>query len=135
LRDLGCVLEDAPLLLPTKEQGGAYSFRANTSTEAYSEKDSTHILECIRTRGSKKYRDVAAQVIELMMATGLRIQEAVYLRTNNIDLEMRRVRLEKNINRTKGGKPRTTEFDDEFLDFMARLKAIGEQNFLDRGCI
>ncbi len=135
LRHLGLVPEDAPLLLPTKEQGGVYSFRANTSTEAYSEEEGTRILECVRTQGSKKYRDVAAQVIELMMATGLRIQEAVYLRAESIDLDTRRVNLEKNVNRTKGGKPRVAEFDDELLDFMARLKAIGEQNVLDRGCI
>jgi integrase len=135
LRHLGRVPKDAPLLLPTKEQGGIYSFRANTSTEAYSEEESTQILECIRTQGSKKYREVIAQIIELMIATGLRIQEAVYLRANNIDLEMRQVRLEKNLNRTKGGKPRTAEFDDEFVDFMAKLKAIGEQNVDDYSCI
>jgi integrase len=135
LRHLGQVPKDAPPLLPTKEQGGAYSFRANTSTEAYSEEDSTRILEYVRARGSKKYRDVAAQVIELMIATGLRIQEAVYLRANNVDLELRRVRLEKNVNRTKGGKPRTTEFDDEVVDFMAVLKAVGEQNLGDYGCV
>jgi integrase len=135
LRHLGYVPEDAPLLLPTKVQGGAYSFRANTSTEGYSEEDGLRILEYVKTQGSKKYRDVAAQVIELMMATGLRIQEAAYLRVNNIDLELRQVRLEKNVSRTKGGKPRTAEFDDEFLDFMVQLKVISEQNVLDRGCI
>jgi len=135
LRYLGRVPEDAPLLLPTKEQGGTYSFRANTSTEAYCEEESTRILECVRSRGSKKYRKVAAQAIELMIATGLRIQEAVYLRAENIDLDARRVNLEKNVNRTKGGKPRTAEFDDEFVDFMVSLKAIGEQNLDDHGCI
>jgi hypothetical protein len=135
LRHLGRVPEDAPLLLPTKEQGGTYSFRANTSTEAYSEEESACILECIRTRGSKKYREVAAQIIGVMMVTGLRIQEAIYLRASNIDLEMRQVRLKKNVNRTKGGKPRTAKFDDEFLDFMAKLKAIGEQSLNDSGCI
>lgn len=135
LRHLDRVPTDAPLLLPTKEQGGTYSFRANTSTEAYSEAESIRILTCIKTQGSKKYRDVAAQVVELMMATGLRIQEAVYLRSDNIDFDMRQVRLDKNVNRTKGGKPRTAGFDDEFVDFMTELKVIGEENALDRGCI
>lgn len=63
-----------------------------------------------------------------MCITGLRIQEAAYLRESNIDLEAHRVCLEKNVNRTKGGKPRITEaFDKESLAYMREMKEMGQQ--------
>jgi len=136
LRHLGRVPDDAPSLLPTKEQGGTWSFRANTSTQAYSEAQALEILTEIRTRGSQKYRAVAAQVVELMLATGLRIQEAVYLRAEWIDLAARQVHLVKNTSRTKGGKPRSTApFEEVFDDLMAELKRQGDANHDDYGCV
>ncbi len=136
LRYLGQVRDHAPLLLPTSEQGGDWSFRANTSTLAYSETEALAILAQIREHGSDKYKAVAAQVIELMLATGLRIQEAVYLRAEWINLSMRQVRLVKNTSRTKGGKPRlTAPYDDVFDDCMAELKAQGAGRPGDYGCL
>lgn len=136
LRHLGRVPADAPALLPTQEQGGQWSFRANTSTLAYSEAEALAILRAIRAKGAWKYRAVAAQVVELMLATGLRIQEAVYLRAEWIDLEARQVHLVKNTSRTKGGKPRTTApYDNAFDDFMAELKAQGAARSDDNGCV
>ncbi len=134
LRYLGRVPDDAPALLPTKAQGGTWSFRANTSTQAYSEVQALAILTEIRTRGSQKYRVAAAQVIELMLATGLRIQEAVYLRAEWIDQDGRQVHLVKNTSRTKGGKPRSTApFDDVFDDLLTELKGQGDANRGDFG--
>ncbi len=136
LRHLGRVPDDAPALLPTKEQGGTWSFRANTSTQAYSEAQALEILTEIRTRGSQKYRAVAAQVVELMLGTGLRIQEAVYLRAETIDLVGRQVHLVKNTSRTKGGKPRTpSPYDLAFDDFMTELREQGAANVEDYGCM
>lgn len=108
LRRLGRVPAGAPPLLPTKEQGGEWSFRANTSTLTYTEDDALAILRQVQAKGSDKYKDVAAQVVELMLATGLRIAEAAYLRAEWIDLDRRQVCLVKNTSRTKGGKPRVT---------------------------
>ncbi len=94
------------------------------------------ILESISAKGSAKYRDVAAQVVELMLATGLRIQVAVYLRAGGIDLERRQIVLLKNTSRTKGGRPRVTEpFDPVFQELLAELKAQGERNAADFGCV
>jgi site-specific recombinase XerD len=135
LRHLGQVPADPPALLPTSAEGGQWSFRANTSTVAYTETEALAILRQIRTRGSESYRSVAAQVVELVLATGLRTQEAAYLRAEWIDLEARQVRLVKNTSRTKGGKPRVTAPYDAILDdFMAELKAQGEANNVDDGC-
>lgn len=136
LRQLGRRAADAPPFLPTKEQGGAWSFRADTSTQAYSPAEALALLEMMRSHGSRKYRDVAGQVVTLMMVTGLRIQEAAYLRADGIDLERRQIVLVKNTSRTKGGRPRVTEpFDPAFQDFLAELKAQGERNPADYGCV
>jgi integrase len=134
LRRVGQVPADTPPLLPTREQGGEWSFRANTSTLAYTEDEALAILGQIRANGSDKYKGVAAQVVELMLATGLRIQEAAYLRAEWIELDSRQVRLVKNVSRTKGGKPRVTSpYDEVFDELMAELKAQGEANA--DGCV
>lgn len=134
LRRLGQVPAGAPPLLPTKEQGGEWSFRANTSTLTYTEDDALAILRQVQAKGSDKYKDVAAQVVELMLATGLRIAEAAYLRAEWIDLDRRQVCLVKNTSRTKGGKPRVTApYDAAFNELIAELKAQGEANA--DGCI
>ncbi len=136
LRYLELVHDHAAPLLPNAEQGGDWSFRANTSTLAYSETEALAILDQIRDKGSDKFKAVAAQVVELMLATGLRIQEAAYLRAEWIDLAGRQVRLVKNTSRTKGGKPRlTAPHDAAFDDFMAGLKAQGAGRPDDQGCL
>jgi len=132
LRYLGQIADDAPPLLPI----GEWSFRANTSTLAYTEAETLAVLNQIREHGSDKYKDVAAQVVELMLATGLRIREAAYLRAEWIDLAARQVRLVKNTSRTKGGKPRlTAPYHPAFDDFMAGLKAQGAGRPDDHGCV
>ena len=136
LRHLGRVPADAPPLLPTQAEGGDWSFRADTSTAAYAPAEALAILSTIRNSGSPKHREVAAQVVELMLATGLRIREAAYPRANGIDLERRQIVLIGNTSHTKGGRPRVTApFDQVFLDFLAELKATGEANGADYGCV
>lgn len=128
LRYLKRVPADAPRLMPSSQQAGQRRFRAATSTEAYTAEAARAILAQVRSAGSRKHREVAAQVLELIMATGLRISEAVYLQAGNIDLETRRIELWGNPNRTKGGRPRVTEpFDVEYAEFMGGLKTQGEQ--------
>ncbi len=129
MRHLKLKPADAPPLLPTMKQGGKRGFRAATSTEAYSEEQAESILEFIKKYGSKKYGPVAWLIVELMIIVGLRISEAVYLRAENIDETERVVWLEKNRNRSKGGRPRETlEYDKAGAAFMSALKRRGEQN-------
>ncbi len=104
---------DEPPLLPTKAQGGQAGFRSNRSTEAYTPDQLIAIVAEIEQRGSRLYGPTAVQIVRLMAVTGLRIQEAVYLRTAYIDLNSRRVTLERNRSRTKGGRRRVTEPFDE----------------------
>ncbi len=129
MRHLKLKPADAPRLLPTMKQGGKRGFRAATSTEAYSEEQAESILDFIKKYGSKKYGPVAALIVELMIIVGLRISEAVYLRAENIDEPERIIWLEKNKNRSKGGRPRETlEYDKAGAAFMSALKRRGEQN-------
>ena len=131
----------APPLLPTVAQGGPPGFRSNRSTRAYSNGQLTAILTEIETHGSRLYAPVAVQVIRLMVTTGLRIQEAAYLKAENIDLASRRLTLVRNRNRSKGGRPRTTEpFDEVASDYMAGLRRQGENRetghlFVDRASL
>lgn len=129
MRHLGRRPKDAPWLLPTREQGGVQSFHANTSTLAYTQEEAEAILDFIKTKGSRKYGSTAALVVELMLATGLRISEACFLRADNIDLSRRVVCLDTNNNHSKGGKKRTTlPYNEKFDSLIAKLKSIGEQN-------
>lgn len=129
MRKLKIKSDDAPPLLPTMKQGGKRGFRAATSTEAYSPQQAERILEFIKEYGTKKYGPVTALIVELMIAVGLRISEAVYLRAENIDESERVVWLEKNRNRSKGGRPRETlQYDESDAAFMFALKQQGKQN-------
>lgn len=129
MRHLGRRPKDAPWLLPTREQGGTQSFHANNSTLAYTAEEAESILRFIKTKGSRKHGPAASQVVELMLATGIRISEACYLRADNIDLPLRVICLDRNNNHSKGGKKRVTlPFDEEHVSFMTELKSIGEQS-------
>jgi len=59
-----------------------------------------------------------------MWASGLRITEAVYLRAQDINLEngVISLNIEGNVNRTKGGKPRTFPYSSWAQEFMVTIK-------------
>ena len=128
MRHLKLKPAEAPPLLPTMKQGGKRGFRATTSTQTHSEEQAECILEFIKKYGTKKYGQVTALIVELILIVGLRIAEAVYLRAENIDETERIVWLEKNRNRSKGGRPRETlEYGEAGAAFMSALKRRGEQ--------
>jgi len=125
---------DAPEWLPPLERGGKRGFHASTSTEAYTPEESKSILEFITEHGSRKYAAVVVLVIRLMIASGLRISEALYLKGGDIDIETRRISLNHdgahpNRNHAKGGRSRVTmEFGEEDLPLMRELCERARQN-------
>lgn len=126
LRQLNRLPADGPYLLPTVAQGGQPGFRSNRSTQAYTDEQLVAILNEIEAHGARLYAPVALQVICLMITTGLRIREVAYLRADNIDLASRRITLDGNRNRSKGGRPRTTEpFDESAHKFIMGLQQQG----------
>jgi integrase len=63
-------------------------------------------------------------LLTLMWKVGLRVTEAAYLRSQDIDLVNGMIRLNQkgNPNRTKGGRPRSVSYRPEYHQFMAALK-------------
>jgi integrase len=62
-----------------------------------------------------------------MWLTGLRVSEAAYLRAQDIDLESGIITLTVNVNHTKGGRPRDVKVQESGREFLATLRAVGEQ--------
>jgi len=102
---------------------------------AYSPEQAEKIIDWINN-----IDPISARVLQVMRKTGLRIREAVYLRTQDIDANSCLVTLEGNVNHTKGGRPRQVHIPPEEKDFLAEMKALGEENptghiFHDRGSL
>jgi integrase len=118
-RKTGSFPLDAPLLLPYKDQGGLGGFHSKPKPIPYTEEQAQAIIAQITPKDP-----IVARLLTLMWAGGLRITEAAYLRAQDIDLENGAISLnqEENINRTKGGKPRTFSYTLQAQEFMTTLK-------------
>ncbi|HSF82874.1 MAG TPA: tyrosine-type recombinase/integrase [Anaerolineales bacterium] len=118
-RQAGIFPTDAPALLPYKAQGGPGGFHSKPKPIAYTEEQAQAIITHIAPQNP-----IVARLLTLMWASGLRVTEAVYLRAQDINLESGMVSLnqEGNVNRTKGGKPRTFPYSPWAQEFMAALK-------------
>jgi len=105
-------------LLPYKDQGGPGGFHSKPKPIPYTEDEAQAIISQITPQDP-----VVARLLRLMWASGLRISEAVYLRSQDIDLVNGTISLnqEGNINRTKGGKPRIFSYSPLSQEFMAAL--------------
>ncbi|OGO60559.1 MAG: hypothetical protein A2032_01890 [Chloroflexi bacterium RBG_19FT_COMBO_49_13] len=110
---------DTPQLLPHKEEGGPGGFHSKPKPIPYTEEQAKAIITLIAPQDP-----IVARLLTLMRAGGLRITEAVYLRIQDIDLVHGTISLnqEGNVNRTKGGKPRTFSYIPQAQEFMTSLK-------------
>ena len=118
-RKAGIFPPDAPSLLPYKNQGGPGGFHSKPKPIPYTEEQARAIIAHIDPQDP-----IAARLLNLMWAGGLRISEAGYLRAQDIDLESGTISLneEGNVKRTKGGKPRTFNYSPQAQEFMTTLK-------------
>lgn len=118
-RKAGIIPKDVLMLLPYKDQGGPGGFHSQSRPCPYTPEQAQAIIDWV----SKKDQ-IIAKHLTLMWKVGLRIREATYLRAQEIDLENGKVNsnLEGNVNRTKGGWPRSVRYLPEHQDFMTRLK-------------
>jgi integrase len=117
-RQAGIFPADAPALLPYKEQGGPGGYHSKPKPVPYTQDEAQAIIANITPQDP-----IVARLLRLMWAAGLRIREATWLRVQDIDLEQGVISLnrEGNVNRTKGGKPRTFPYSPEAQDFMTDL--------------
>ncbi len=115
---------DAPPLLPTRKQGGPGGFHSVARPIPYTPQQAETII--LKVAESDKE---IARLLTLMWKAGLRVTEAVYLRTQDIDLENGVIVLNAtgNVNRTKGGRPRSVKFFPEDHDFFSVLKGSPAQ--------
>ncbi len=118
-RKTGIFPSDSPPLLPYKDQGGPGGFHSKPKPIPYTEEEAKAIIAHIAPQDP-----IIARLLMLMWASGLRISEAVYLRAQDINLESGMISLnqEGNVNRTKGGKPRTFPYAPWAHEFMTTLK-------------
>jgi integrase len=85
-------------------------------------------------RASARYKQTA-DVVKLQRIAGLRVDEAVHLRGDEIDVDGCKLHLVKD---TKGGRPRTVAVDPKHREYLAGLKRRAESRgdgrvFHDRG--
>ncbi|MFZ2098717.1 MAG: tyrosine-type recombinase/integrase [Anaerolineales bacterium] len=118
-RKAGIFLPDTPPLLPYKANSGPGGFHSKPKPIPYTEEQAKAIITLIAPQDP-----IIATLLTLMWAGGLRISEAVYLRAQDIDLVNGTISLnqERNVNRTKGGKPRTISYTPQAQEFMTTLK-------------
>jgi integrase len=118
-RETGIFPSDSLPLLPYKDQGGPGGFHSKPKPIAYTEEQAQAIITHIAPQNP-----IVARLLTLMWASGLRISEAVYLRAQDINLESGMISLnqEGNVNRTKGGKPRSFPYAPWAQEFIAALK-------------
>jgi integrase len=118
-RKTGSFPLDAPPLLPYKDQGGPGGFHSKPKPIPYTEEEAQAIITLIAPQDP-----IVARLLRLMWAGGLRVSEATYLRAQDIDLVNGRISLnqERNVNRTKGGKPRSFSYSPQAQEFMTVLK-------------
>jgi integrase len=118
-RKAGVFPVDGPNLLSTDIKG----FHSDCRTTAYSADQIRSLLGFIE----KKDPEVA-RLLATMWVTGLRITEAVYLRSDNIDLENNLLDLRDNSNRTKGGRPRKVVVELEYSSFLREIALLADAN-------
>jgi len=118
-RKAGIFPPEIPALLPYKDQGGPGGFHSIPKPIPYTEEEAQAIIAQITPQDP-----IVARLLTIMWAGGLRISEAVYLRSKDIDLVNGTVSLnqERNVNRTKGGKPRIFSYSPISQEFMTALK-------------
>ena len=118
-RKAGIFPPDALPLLPHKDESGPGGFHSKPKPIPYAEDEAQAIIAQITRQDP-----IIAMLLKLMWAGGLRITEATYLRVQDIDLVNGTISLNQvgNINRTKGGKPRTFSYTPQAQEFMTTLK-------------
>lgn len=121
-RKAGIFPADCPPLLPYKGEEAVSGYHSDPRPLAYTDEQT----EAIITRISQDDPTVA-RLLRAIWLTGLRVSEAAYLRAQDIDLESGMIILTGNVNHTKGGRPRDVKVQESSREFLATLRAAGEQ--------
>lgn len=122
--DVACRIEgifppNALPLLRYQVEGGPGGFHSKAKPIPYTDVQAGAIIQYLESIDPE-----VARLLNAMWKAGLRVTEAAYLRSQDIDLDHKAIILnaEGNANRTKGGRPRVVEYQLENTDFFAGLK-------------
>ncbi len=113
---------DRPPLLPYAGENAVSGYHSDPRPLAYTDEQA----EAIITRITQDDPTVA-RLLRVMWLIGLRVSEAAYLRAQDIDLEAGMITLTGNVTHTKGGRPRDVKVQESSREFLATLRAVGEQ--------
>ena len=122
-RQTGIFSSDKPALLPHKDQGGPGGFHSISKPVPYTAEQAQAIIEHITPIDP----DIA-RLLSLMDRSGLRVQEACYLRAQDIFRSEIRLNQQDNANRTKGGRPRIIQVQACHQEFLEQLQHVGKAN-------
>jgi len=121
-RKTGLFTPDRRPLLPYEGEGSIQGFHSDNRPIPYSDEQAealiTHIAEDDPT---------VSLVLRTMWVIGLRVNEATYLRAQDINIETGLITLAGNVNHTKGGRPRIVKVQKTDREFLAKLQSIGEE--------
>jgi len=122
-RQSGVFAPSMPALLPHQEQGGPGGYHSTAKPVPYTAEQAQAIIEHITP-----IDPVVGCLLSLMDRTGLRIQEACYLRAQDIDGCDIQLNQHDNANRTKGGRPRVIQVQAARQEYLKQLQHLGESN-------
>ena len=120
-RTAGVFPHDRAELLPLEPPPTPAEPRARQTPQAYTPAQAECLLTAVAARDA-----MIADLLRLMYISGLRVSEAVYLRAQDIYLEVGCIVLESNANHTKGGRPRRVRVPAEALRLLGQLRARGD---------
>jgi integrase len=122
-RKAGIFTPDCAPLLPSDGEGSIQGFHSDNRPVPYSDEQAEALIGYIA-----KDDPTVALVLWTMRVIGLRVNEATYLRAQDINLETGLITLVGNVNHTKGGRPRVVKVQETDQNFLASLRARGERS-------
>jgi len=109
-------------LLPYEGIDAVSGFHSDPRPLPYTDEQAEALISYIA-----KDNPTIALVLQTMWVIGLRVNEATYLRAQDIDIETGMITLTGSENHTKGGCPRDVKVQKYDRQFLTALRAIGEQ--------
>jgi integrase len=121
-RKKGIFTPDRLPVLPYEGEGSIQGFHSDDRPIPYSDEQAEALIGYI-----VKDDPTVALVLRTMWVIGLRVNEATYLRAQDINIDTGFVALAGNVNHTKGGRPRDVKVQKVDREFLVELRTIGEK--------
>lgn len=121
-RQTGIFTSDRQPLLPYEGADAVSGFHSDPRPLPYTDEQAGALISDITGDNP-----TIALLLQTMWMIGLRVNEATYLRAQDIDIETGMITLVGNENHTKGGCPRDVKVQKYDREFLSALRSIGER--------